>query len=420
MLAARRLDAVRNAADGNALGMVAGRVASMGLGFLFWLLAARLFATSTVGLAAGAVSMMMLGTQLATMGLGSAFIARLPSHRDAPGKLLDVTLTVVALVATVVAVALVLGGALLLDDLGGTLAGPAFAALFVAAAVLGTMNVVLDQVSIAFGRGQQVLGRNLAFGVVAAVALVAASLAETPSATLVFAPWVAAGVAACGVGWMQVRRILPGHRIRPATDRPLARELLRSGGPNHLLTLTERLPALLLPVAVTELLSPTANAHWYAAWMMAWVAAIVPLSVGMSLFAETADPDADVPRAIRRSLRTSLAVGGAAAAGIALVGPIALRLLGSDYADAGATPLRILVLTFVPMTFVQVHFAVCRGRGRLGEAIATGAVSGVVGVGAAGVAAGPYGLPGMAGAWLATSCATALWSAWRTAALRAR
>lgn len=400
--------------------MVAGRVASMGLGFLFWLLAARLFPTTTVGLAAGAVSLMMLCTQLATMGLGSAFIARLPSHRDDPGRLLDATLTIVVVAAAAVAVVLAVGGALLLDDLGGLLARPGFAVLFVAAAVLGTTNIVLDQVSIAFGRGPQVLGRNLAFGVVAAVALVAVSFAAAASATHVFAPWVAAGVAACAVGWSQVRRSLPGHRIRPANDRALARELLRSGGLNHLLTLAERLPALVLPVAVTELLSATANAHWYAAWMMAWVAAVVPLSIGMSLFATTADPEADVPAAIRRSLRTSLAVGGATALGIAVLGPIALRLLGSGYADAGATPLRILVLAVIPMTFVQVHFAVCRGRGRLGEAIATGATSGIVGVAAASLAARPFGLTGMACAWVATSFVTASWSAWRTAVLRAR
>lgn len=409
----------RAAADLNALGMVAGRVASMALGFGFWLLAARLFPARTVGLAAGAVSLMMLCTQLSALGLGSAFIARLPAHRGEPGRLLDVALTAVAGASGAVALVFLLGGAAVLDDLGPTLASPSFGVLFVAATVLGTSNIVLDQVSIAFGRGQQVLVRNVAFGVVAVAGLALAAFATGPGAGGVFAPWAAAGMTACAVGWAQIRRTIPGHHVRPRRDGPLARELLRAGGPNHLLTLTERLPALVLPVVVTELLSPAANAHWYAAWMMAWVVAIIPLSVGMSLFAVTADPDADVAAAISRSVRTSLGVGVVAALGLAVLGPLALRLLGSGYAAAGAGPLRILVWTVLPMTFIQVHFAVCRGRGRIREAIATGAVSGAAGVALAALAARPFGLAGMAAAWVGVSAATALWCAVRTAALRA-
>ena len=48
------------------------------------------------------------------------------------------------------------------------------------------------------------------------------------------------------------------------------------------------------------------------------------------------------------------------------------RPLGDDYAASGAAPLRILVIGIVPMAFVQGYFAVCRGTGRLREAVAAG------------------------------------------------
>ena len=59
-----------------------------------------------------------------------------------------------------------------------------------------------------------------------------------------------------------------------------ATELSRVGLPNDLLTLTERAPGFVLPIVVTELLSPADNAHWYAAWMMAWVVFVIPIQVG--------------------------------------------------------------------------------------------------------------------------------------------
>ena len=71
----------------NSVGMISGRAASMALGFLFWLLAARLFPADKVGLTAGVVSAMMLCTQLALLGIGSAFIAYFPRHQLKPAAL---------------------------------------------------------------------------------------------------------------------------------------------------------------------------------------------------------------------------------------------------------------------------------------------------------------------------------------------
>src|SRR5215212_89846 len=93
---------------GNAFGMVSGRVAAMGLGFIFWLTAAHAAPQADVGFAAAVVSAMMLCTQFAQLGVGSAFIALLPSERRPPAHLLDIALTL-----TVVGSAFVATGFLL-------------------------------------------------------------------------------------------------------------------------------------------------------------------------------------------------------------------------------------------------------------------------------------------------------------------
>src|SRR5215208_5576074 len=53
----------------NSLALIAAKVSTMALGFLFWLAAARLFEPSEVGVAAGLVAAMMLCTQVALLGL---------------------------------------------------------------------------------------------------------------------------------------------------------------------------------------------------------------------------------------------------------------------------------------------------------------------------------------------------------------
>jgi O-antigen/teichoic acid export membrane protein len=176
--------------------------------------------------------------------------------------------------------------------------------------------------------------------------------------------------------------------------------------------LTERAPGLVLPIIVTELVSPAANAAWYAAWMMAWVLYIIPIQVGMTLFAEAANKTASLPKLIRHGLRSSLVLGVAGAVVVALIAPQLMSILGPSYAEAGSAPLRILVLAVVPLTFVQAYFVVCRSTGRLTEGIATGALGASASIGAA-VAAIATGLVGMAVVWVVTQVVVSVWAVWR-------
>jgi O-antigen/teichoic acid export membrane protein len=223
----------------------------------------------------------------------------------------------------------------------------------------------------------------------------------------IFAAWVLGGFVTWSLGLVALGRALPGYRYRPALAGTLATELSRVGLPNYFLTLTERAPGFVLPIVVTELLSPADNAHWYAAWMMAWVVFVIPIQVGMTSFAEIArEPDA-AGRIVRQGIRTSLAVGIAGALAVAvLAGPL-LSLLGSGYAAAGAFPLRLLAIGIIPLTFIQAYFSYCRARRRLGEAIALGTLNCLASIVAPAVAGMSGGLVAMAVAWLAVQAVSA-------------
>lgn len=351
---------------GNSLALIASRVVAMGLGFLFWLLAARLFPADQVGLAAAVVSAMMLCTNIALFGLGSAVISRLPHHPDQPAPLLNAALTLVTLASAAAAVLFLVLAAVGLPELGAVAADPLYAVLFVACCVFGTLGLLLEQTSTALRRGDHALARGVASGLITVLGLVATVLiTDATDSILLLGPWVAASAFVFAFGLVQLYGTVRGYRTRWNTRWPMARELLGSGLPNHALTLAERAPALLLPVIVIELLSPEASATWYAVWMMALVVFIVPTQVGMALFAEVASDAARLRPAVRSAVTAALAVGVPAALALAVLAHPLLSLLGSGYADGGATPLRILVIAILPLTVVQAYFAACRGSGRL-------------------------------------------------------
>jgi O-antigen/teichoic acid export membrane protein len=80
----------------NGRALTAAKVITMGLGFVFRVPAARRITPHEVGMAAGVVSAMMLSTELALLGVGSAFIAHVPGRQRRPAGLLETSLTSVA------------------------------------------------------------------------------------------------------------------------------------------------------------------------------------------------------------------------------------------------------------------------------------------------------------------------------------
>lgn len=414
---------------GNAAGMVTGRVAAMGLGFLFWLLAAHVAPAAEIGFAAAVVSAMMLCTQFAQLGVGSAFISLSGEHRQQPGVLLDVALTLTAVGSVVVGGAFLVVARTWLPELGQVTRVPSWTLAFLAMSLLGTAGIVLDQVNVALGRGFQVLVRTAAFGFVTLVLVAAVPLfgADT-DALLLFSLWVVAGVAGLAVGlwqlWATTPAVAParhrayGYRFRPRWEPTLVRRLLTVGLANHVLTLCERVPGLVLPVVVTELVSAEANAVWYVVWMSAWVVFTAPISVGIALFAEAVKQPDSAARATATAIRTSLLYAGAAAVVLAVLAHPVLRLLGHQYAAAGVTPLRILLIGVLPLAVVSAYFARCRARGKLGEAIAAGSLAGIAGVLAPAVVSVHHGLSGVAAAWVAVQAVAACWAGVRLWAAR--
>jgi O-antigen/teichoic acid export membrane protein len=404
----------------NSLALIGSKVSTMGLGFLFWLLAARLFEVDEVGLAAGVVAAMMLCTQVALFGLGSAVIALLPTELRRPRALLDSAFSLVTVLALVTGVGFLFVSAVALGELHVVSGSVVYALLFVAATVTGALGILLDQLSTSLRRGDQALVRGLAFGITAVLSLAVLTAVGATGSQALLVPWVIAGATTLAIGLVQVRRALAGYVPRPTVIGSRARRLVLTGMPNYALTLGERAPGLVLPIVVTELLSPAANAAWYAAWMMAWVVFIVPVQVGMTLFAEIAHEPGSLAAATSRATRAALLVGVPAAVALALLAHPLLALLGNEYAETGVGPLRILVLGLIPLIFVQVYYASCRGVGRLGEAIIVAWASGLISICAAAVAGVGSGLEAMALAWVAAQLGAALFAAVRLGRLRRR
>ena len=397
----------------NSIMLILARVSSSALGFFTWLLIARFYEANEVGIASGVTSSMMLIVQLALLGVGSALIV-LFGKQEQLARLLDTAFTIVSGAALVIAGIFLLLSSLAFRELVIVSQIPLYALLFLGICLFGTVNVLFDHISIAMRRGDEVFSRNALFGIITIVgAILLPYLTGSYNSMTIIMSWVLAGLGACLLGIIQARQSKLHYLYQPKFNRSLSKDLVSIGLPNYLLTLAERTPNWIIPIAVTELMSPVDNARWYAVWMMAWVVFIVPISIGQNLFAEAARKPEAVGNSIRQSIRTALALGFVAALGVEILAYFLLWLLGPEYAAAGTTPLRILVLAVFPITIIQTYFAICRAKRRLLEATLTGLTSGILGIVMTVLAGMLYGLTSMAIAWLAVQTISSIWAFWR-------
>jgi O-antigen/teichoic acid export membrane protein len=250
---------------------------------------------------------------------------------------------------------------------------------------------VFDQATIGLMRGGLQLSRNLVFAVAKLLALPAAAFAlhDTLGAGITLS-W-AAGTA---VSLLPVAIWLRSSG-GPRPDWRVLRGLGRTTLAHNWLNLAITLPQPLIPVLVTVVVSPSANAAFYAAWMLVAFLYIVPAHLATVLFAVAAAEPGAVAGKLRFSLRMSLFIGLPAMAALALAGHAALSLFGAGYARAATLPLLLLILGYLP-SIPKTHFiAVCRAAGRIPRAAAVLTVAAAAEVAAVAVGGAAGGLTGL-------------------------
>ena len=397
----------------NSVGFASGSVVRLSIGFFTWLAAARLYPASQVGMAASAISAMLLCVEVGVLGSDVALIAAFPRFRSSPTVLLNTAITLAAITACTGGLIVIGLGAVGLRALHFLVAHPADAVAFLLLVLFQAGWWLMDQAAIALRRSDHVPVRAFVAATVTLTGVLALGAIGYDTAGSVLVAWAAAALIACLIGLVQISRAIGGYRFRFSLPSPLRRDLVRVGLPNSLVTAADIAPGLVLPIVAAQQLSPRYAAYWYTVWMMSFAAYSIPWSFGLHLFAELADSPAELARRGARTLRSGLAIAGIAIVGVLVLGPTVLSILGPAYRAHGSTALRIAVLAAIPMVVMKAYLFTCRATGRLREGTIVATVTGITAVTLAIVLAPSLGLPGIAIAWLGVQTAGALVAAAR-------
>ena len=320
--------------------LVVNLVVLSGLGFVFWTVAARLFAARDIGVLSGWVAACTLLATVGGLGLGNTLIRQLPAHPQqrrliVTSAALLATLGAVLSIAAMLVVPLVAPSRLGLDGSGGA------RWIVLVLVVLTALSALVDAALVAAQAARRLLAKNLVGGIVRVALLV--PLMDSGVVGLLLA-YTGGLVVASALAWRALLVVYPADEAwhRPAPS--LARPHLRFSLANYLGGVVGILPATAVPLIVLGVLGPTPAAYFGVAFLIVGFLNFLPAAIAQAYFAHASRPDVDEVHELRKALGTSYGVMLPACAALVVLAPLLLRIFGPGYAAAGTTPLRILTL----------------------------------------------------------------------------
>ena len=336
------------------------------LGFAFWTFAARYFSQEAVGYGSAAISAMTLLGTIGMFGLGTVLIGELPQRRFR-GGLVASALIVSSVGSLILGVGFVIAAPHFSNrfvEISGT---PSRMLLFAVGVALTGATLVFDEATIGLLRGGLQLSRNLTFSIVKMAVLPAAAvvLHDMFGVGIILA-WVVGTAVSIIPTAIQLR--IGGTNIMPRPDWGVMRGLGRTTMAHNWLNLAIGVPQTLIPVLVTVVVSPAANAAFYVAWMLSSFLFVVPTHLSTVLYAvASADPKV-IAKKLRFVLRLSVYIGVPAMVILWFAAGPALSIFGKNYAAEATVPFQLLILGYLPALPKTQYIAVCRAAGRVTRA----------------------------------------------------
>jgi O-antigen/teichoic acid export membrane protein len=352
--------------DGMAL--VLSSAISSAVGMLYWVVAARMFDPTTVGINTTVVSTLGLLGIVAQLNLGSAMLRFVPVVGRGARALVAACYATGIGAAVVIGTGFALGAGWWAPELQAAVGAGALVAYFALATPFWTVFNMQDYLLTGIKRATVVPFENLGFALLKIVLLVVGGLLGFSGA--IAGSW-ALGTAVTVVAiTIYLLRVLPPHQ--PRAERPPSPVTLRSMrgfvAADWLGSMCLTIVNFGLPLLVFAELGADSAATFGVAWQLAYALYLVPTGMGQSLVAHSAVDPSDVDAAYRQMLTKSLTLVVPAVLVLSAGSWLVLMVFGEHYAETGALLLALSSFSAIPACVNLAEIAAARVRQhRLGQ-----------------------------------------------------
>jgi O-antigen/teichoic acid export membrane protein len=338
---------ISNPIYSNSIFLILNTVINSLVGFIFWIIVARICKVSDVGIGAAYINIMTFIGIFGEVGLGISVIRFAPTMKSE--KLLaflNSTLHIILGITIILAVIFIVIVPFISTELIELQTSVIYSIAFIFSTLFFCLSLQIDVFFVAFQKTQYLLYRNVSSAVIRLISIL--FLGRLFGSIGI--------VMSIGLGSMItylisiinfIPRAIPGYKFKLKINFSLLRELAGYSVNNYVSNLFWSAPPILIPILVISILGPEANAHYYLNWMFANLIYIIPKSISMSSFAETSVRFSTVKKIWQAMLSTILILIPLIIIFIFTV-PVLLLLFGKAYSQSDSRLLIIFGLASFP------------------------------------------------------------------------
>jgi len=331
-------------------------------GFVFWIIAARLYPVETVGIGSAIISALGLMAIFPELGLSTGLIRFLPGAGKDGNDMINSCFTLSGLASLAFALVFLAGLHIWSPALLPVRQHPVFFAAFVVFAVTTALQPLANAVFLTKLRARLILITDAFAGILRLPLVAVFALLFSGAFGILASKGLSVAIAiSIAILWF-LPAVQKGYRPLPTLKKGVLNRLSRYAAGNYVGgVLLEMLP-LVLPLVVLGVLGAQMNAYFYIAWAIAIKLTIIPSAIFNSLFAEGSNDEASIRANTTRSIRFTLLLLLPLILVILVISDRLLLLFGRLYSDNAAQLLRILVAAIVPWGINYLYISIERVR----------------------------------------------------------
>lgn len=309
-------------------------------GFIFWMIATKLYSAESIGLATTLISVMGLITSISLLGLNTGLIRYLPTAENKNNKI-NTCFTLAVLVTIIITTIFLLGLKIFSPKLYFIKENLILSFVFILFMVFSSASSLTESIFIAYRNTKFVLVKNTIFSILK-IALLPIFVSLT--AYGLFTSWTLA----LTTGFIVIFIVLIyKHNYSPKLVfyDSVIKKIGRYSFGNYLAGIIGGLPTFLLPLIITNYLHPEITAYYYITMMIAALLFAIPQATANSLFAEGSYDENNLSPQIKKAVKIIFLLLIPSIIITILFGKYILLLFGKSYSSEGFMFLNILAVS---------------------------------------------------------------------------
>lgn len=376
------------------------------VGFIFWIIAARLYFPEEIGISSAVISAMSLISVFSLLGFDISLIRFLDDQKDKE-SFINSLFTLTSVFTILLAVIFIMFLGILAPDLTILRENWVFTLIFIISTVFFSIFTLQLSVFIGFRTVRYSFFQsflNLFKILLLPFLIMLGSLGIFISFSIFY-------LIAVIVGIIFIKKFISSYKFIPSIKLGLIKKMVNYSFNNYIANIFYSTPHFLLPIIVLSVLGPLNNAYFYIAWTFSSILLTIPFAVSRSFLAEGSSYEGEFEENIFKSLKFTFLLLFLAFLLIVVLGKSILSLFGAEYALNAFNILILLSLSSFPFTVIQIFASLKRLENDIKPVIYVNLCVAVITITLSYLMMGNFGILGVGYAWLAANILVATYAA---------